>query len=264
MKKYFQYLFVSAKVALAYKWNFLFSAFFDLAFFLIFFSLWTNVYRVNNLTYVGSYDINHLITYYFITEVIFRLDVMGSMYLNYQIWDGYFTNDLIKPWNVTVVNMLDTIAEKAINVLMCIPAVLLMIFIARRYIEFTGFNNILLFLASVAVAFLLNISFNLSLHALCFKYGDQDAMIGLGNYVSWFLAGAFFPLEFLPAKFHAMVNLLPFKYLFDVPANTYLGKFSPDQILMNFAVGLLWIVILLSTYLIIFKRGVKYYTGTGR
>jgi len=265
VNKYFAYLKTSVKVNTAYVANYFLLVSFDLIYFFVFFSLWTTVYKSGNIGNIAGYTISGIISYYFISEIIFKFtDVASSIYLNWQIWSGYFTNDLIKPWNVLVISYIDAFSEKALNLLVATPAIFIMYMVARQYVALPSWVNLFYLIVTIGLSFVMNCAFNICLHVLCLKFGDQESNIELANYLTLFLAGAFFPLAFLPAKIETFFNLLPFKYIFYVPANIFLGKMSLHEIITSWVMILGWTAVFVLTYKIIYKHTIKYYSGTGR
>lgn len=264
MKKYLVYYLKSLKTDFVYAPNFFFTQILDLVFFLTFFFLWKSVYQDSGIEIIAGYTLTSLITYYFATEFIFRFDVIGALYLNWDIWEGNFSNWIIKPARLTLLYMVDPIVEKTIAVLLALPIFALSYFIAKDYIQLPPLQIWGIFAVTLLLSFILNILFNLCLHALCFRFGDQENNIELANYVSWFMAGAFFPLAFVPGIMGTILNTLPFKYLMFVPANTFLGRYSLEQTVLGWLTMLIWIVILYFVFKLIYKNGLKYYTGVGR
>lgn len=264
MKKYFVYFWTSFKMNSAYKANIYFSLIIDVIFFYISFALWKTIYTEGGINQIDTYSLRDTITYFFVQSVLFRLDVSGSIYLNWTIWSGYFTNDLIKPWSIPTITILDGIAERFFVFLLYIPVVAAIFLSAREFIQFPGLGQLLLFFVSVILAFALNIAFNLIFHALCFHFGDQNANIELFNYISIFLAGAIFPLSFLPDKIEFFFNLLPFKNLFFIPIEVFLGKMTGMEVAWHWLETIIWIAVFYIIFKIIYQRGLKHYTGTGR
>lgn len=252
------------KMNTAYKADYLLSLIMDTIFFFVSFALWRIVFSEGNITNIDTYSLKDTITYFFVTSILFRMEVSNSIYLNWTIWSGYFTNDLIKPWNITTITMIDTIAEKVFLVLLYLPVLGVIFLAAHHYIQLPTSINFLYFLISVALAFFLGIMFNLIFHAFCFFWGDQDANIEFVNYIALFFAGSFFPLAFLPPKLLVIFQALPFKNLFFVPIEIFLGKLPPERIYLSWLETILWTIAFYIIYQVVYKKGLKYYTGTGR
>jgi len=264
MRKYLIYFTTTLKMNTAYKADYFLSLIMDATFFFVSFTLWKIIFSEGNLTTIDTYTLKDTVTYFFVTSILFRLEVSTSIYLGWQIWSGFFTNDLIKPWNITAINILDTIAEKILVFLLFIPVMVIIYISAHNYILIPDLPRILLFIITIVLAFFLGVAFNLIFHALTFRYGDQDTNIELLNYIALFFAGAFFPLAFLPSKLFVIFNILPFKNIFFVPIEIFLGKMTPNQIYHSWFETIIWTIIFYTIYKLVYKNGLKHYTGTGR
>ncbi len=264
MKKYWRYFITNFKLNTAYKADFITGLFIDIVFFFISFALWKTIYSEGNINTIGSYNLRDTITYFFATSIIFRLEVSGSIYLGWQIWSGYFTNDLTKPWNIPFISILDVLAEKSLVVLLYVPMLLIIYFSAKNYLILPDLSHLLLFIVTTLIGMAVAISFNLIIHAMTFFFGDQDANVELVNYVGNFFAGAMIPLTFLPFYLYKLTTFLPFKYIFYVPIEVFLGKLTLNEIFINWGVALLWITGFYIIFRVAYKKGLRHYTGTGR
>jgi ABC-2 type transport system permease protein len=263
MTKYWTYLGVSFKAFFTYKADFALSICFNMIFFFIFLFVWKSVYGANSSGTIANYTLSGVITYYLITSLIYRTDLIDSIYLGQVIWNGDFTNDLIKPWNAYLVDIIATISDVMISLIIYTPFFTIMIIAAHDYIIFPSLIYLGYFIITLLLAFIMNLWINYILHALTFYWGDQEPNIGLINYIIAFFAGGYFPLAFLPAGL-AWFKYLPFRFLFDVPANIFLQKLSLMQILSSWGQMLIWIVVFYLIFLLLYKNGLKRYTGTGR
>jgi ABC-2 type transport system permease protein len=264
MKKYLAYFNVTLKDSVAYKADIILGLIIDVVFFFISFALWKTIYSEGGISQIDTYSLKDTITYYFIAAIIFRFDVANSIYLNWMIWSGYFTNDLIKPWNIPLVNIIGVIADRGLVFILYIPIMLIILLFTHSYIQFPIGINILFFTISLAIAFFLNCFFNLIFHSLAFKFGDQDANIEFFTYIGMLLAGGVFPLAFLPESIKHIFNILPFKFLFSFPIEVLLGKVSMADIMTGWITAILWTVCFYLIFIKIYRNGLKYYTGTGR
>jgi ABC-2 type transport system permease protein len=122
----------------------------------------------------------------------------------------------------------------------------------------------LCFILTILLGICLSFVINLSIHALTFHFGDQEGNVGLVNFIISFLAGSFFPLAFLHGATKTIFMSLPFRFLFDFPANVFMGKIPLNEILLGWAQISLWSIIFGIILIIIYQTGLKKYTGTGR
>lgn len=264
MKKYWLYFSTAFRAESAYKADFLFSIIINLVYFFIYFTIWKTIYTNGGIDQISSYTLGSTITYYFISNLIFQTDPSNFIYLGWDIWEGNLTNDLIKPYSIKIIEILISLADVAINFLLYLPIAAAIIVIFYQYLQFPTALTFVYFIIAFLLSILLMLSIGLFLHSMNFFFGDQEANIGLANYIIFFFAGAFFPLAFLPQKIGAIINLLPFKYLFNTPINIFLGKMSHTEIMSSFAGALLWILIFYFAFNFLFNKGIKRYSGVGK
>lgn len=103
MTKYLTFVKVAFKSNFTYKADYMLSIVFNMAFFFIFLAIWRYVYSDISTSTIASYSLTGTITYYFITSLIYRANVDDAIYLGNDIWNGFFTNTLLKPCSSIVV-----------------------------------------------------------------------------------------------------------------------------------------------------------------
>ena len=264
MSKYLAYFKVCLIDVYAYRADFYLYMAINTVFFYVAVALWVAVYHYSGHAEIGDYTLANTITYYFITGLLFRLDLTHSMYLAGEIWNGYFTNDLIKPWNVILVHFIAAISDLALGIATYMPFLIFMAFTTFKYINIPSFSNLLLFIIFVAFSLIMNFCFNLILHALTLHFGDQTTQIELVNYITSFLAGAYIPITFLSGWVKNLFLLLPFKFLFFTPTEIFLGKIEPSQSLVYMIEIILWSLLFYGVFKLVYRSGIRKYTGTGR
>jgi len=248
----------------AYKLDMLIAVGVNIAFFFVFFYVWRAVYSNGGVDQINTYTLSNTITYYFITSIIFRLDPSAAIYLNWEVWDGSFTNELVRPYSAKLIYMVYAVATMLFQAVMHLPFIAIMLVFARSYIIFPSLEMFGFFLVSLLLSALLYLAINMLLHSLALRFGDQDANILLFNYIIAFLAGGIIPLNFLPTGAYNFLNLLPFKALFFVPCSVFLQKMPTTQIYASWLQSVFWIAIFFGLYYFVFQNGLKRYAGTGR
>lgn len=264
MKKYLEYLRISLITSFAYKADFTFYMAINMVFFYISIALWGAVYHSTSNGVIDNYTLSNTITYFLITAILWRLDLTNSLFLGEDIWGGYFSNDLIKPWNVVFTHFVYTLSDLMIGLLTFTPFFIIMAITAHKMVSWPSGINLIYFLITTILGLAMNFMFNLILHSITFHFGDQEAQIGLVNYITSFLAGGVFPIIFIPGILRTIFLALPFKFLFFVPAEIYLGKMSASQIYLGWLQLAIWIVIFYAIYRFVYSSGLKKYSGTGR
>lgn len=264
MNKYIKYFLTNFHAEAAYKAHYLIYIASEIVFFAVFFFVWTNVYSKGGVSEISDFSLSATVTYYFITSLIFRLNPAQSIYLNKEIWNGHLTNEIPRPYSIKFIYLMSSLALASVEILTYLPFAGIILIFVGEYIIFVSFAHLALFVLAMALSSMLGMSIYLFLHSLCFHFGDQDANLGLINYLIAFFGGALFPLKFLPENLYRIFSYLPFKYLFDFPASVYLGKLSDSEMLLGFAQVVLWTIIFFCLYYISFQSGLKKYAAVGR
>src|SRR3989339_633676 len=264
MQKYLSYFQISLKSMYAYKGDFFLYMAINMVFFYVSIALWSTVYKSGGLTTIDNYTLSNTITYYLISVLIFRFDINNALYFAEEIWSGEFTNNVMRPWNVISSYFLLMVSDIFMGLLSFIPFLIFMVLTSYQFINIPTIGNLIFFCITLLAAFIMNFFFNLILHSLTFYFGDQYAQIELTNYVTSYFAGAIFPIAFLSGALKEIFMILPFKFLFFIPAEIFLGKVSVHQMLLYWAEILVWIGIFYLIFSIVYNRGLKLYHGTGR
>lgn len=264
MKKYLTYFNVSFRAFFTYKADFLIGIIFNLVYFFIYYALWKTIYSGSGQALISNYTLATTITYYFVVTLIFRLDVSNRIWMGNDIWTGTYTNDLVKPWNAVLINALTTMSELLIEILLYIPFAIFIFIFAFNYLILPSGLIFLFFIITLALGIFLNFAINFAIHALTFHFGDQEGNANLINYLITFFAGGIFPLIFLPENLKNIFMALPFRYLFDFPANVFLGRVPSNEIFIGWLQMIIWGLGFSCIFVIIYYLGLKKYTGTGR
>lgn len=264
MRKYIAYLVTSFRSNTAYKGDFAVSIIFEMVYFYIYFALWRTIYSANGDAVIASYTVSGMVTYYFITALIYQIEPSDALYLGDNIWTGDFTNDLIKPWKTQLINFIYTTGEIGFRVFLYIPFLFFIYLTAHSYILLPTVPNLLFFLVTLFLIFFLMLTLQMVVQVLTFFFGDQDANAGLITYLIVFVGGGIVPLALLPEKIKSIVDVLPFRFIFNEPANIFLGRISPNAVLYDWLQIILWIASLYLLFNVLYKQGLKKYTGIGR
>lgn len=248
----------------AYKADVFLSMAINIIYFYIFFVIWKAIYTSGGITEINNYTLSNTITYYFIITLFFKIDSAGQILLNEWIWYDELTKDLLKPWNIKLVQFIMFAANTIFSLLMYFPFLIILFFALHNYVSLPDLNYLFYFFITVLLSTILGMTFFGIFHSLAFFYGDQDSNISLISYLSAAVAGGFFPLDFLPQKISWIFVHLPFRFMFDMPAKVYLEKLSSGEIFYSWLEMIVWIILFYLIFNYLLKKGLKQFTGVGR
>lgn len=115
----------------------------------------------------------------------------------------------------------------------------------------------------VLVANLLFFLMRLSLQYVAFWQDNVWSLSVMLRFASRLLGGAMLPLTFFPAWSADVLRVLPFRALYDLPTQTFLGQLSPLEWITGLATALAWCGVFMLLARAVWKRGELQYTGVG-
>lgn len=236
----------------------------NIVYFLVYFIIWKAIYTGNGVNQISNYSLNNTITYYLITTIFARADTADQIMLTDWIWEGELTKDLIKPWNVKLVQFIMFIANTVYSLIMYLPFLFVLLISFHNYVNLPSPIYLLYFLITLIFSLTLAMIFFSILHSLTFIYGDQSSNINLVSYLVFGISGGIFPLDFLPANISWIFVHLPFQFMLNAPAKVFLEKISPTNIFYAWGEMIIWIILFYLIFNFVFKKGLRYFDGVGR
>ena len=216
-------------------------------------------------SYFSVTQISYLVSYY---VLIFVIDRLTSFYFEQnmqdQIREGTFSRYLLKPISVQKYLLWDNIGGKCFNTLfLLLPILGIISIIFSGHLISPGSLNFGLFLASLSSAFFIQFSLALLVTSGAFFIEQAFAI----NHLHWMLdavaGGYMLPITFYPQFLQKLFGLLPFSYVYYVPASIYTGQFSAPLALQKIGFSVAWAVSLYFLSLIIWRIGIKKYSSVG-
>lgn len=263
MKKYLIIINNSLQEYFTFRLNFLLWRIRVIVSVLITYFLWLSVYQSEN-TFFG-YSKSHMLTYVlvslFINGIVFSTQ---TFQIATEINTGSLSNFLIRPVNYFYYNFARDIADKIVNGFFSTLEFILLIFILNPPIILVKNPlNLIIFFLFILCASILYFELNVILSFIGFWSHDTWAPRFLFFILITFLAGNYFPLDILPTQIYNILKFLPFSYLLYYPLTIYLGQLKPE-IIFNFVVVIIWIIILNLIVKSLWKKGLKVYTAEGQ
>jgi ABC-2 type transport system permease protein len=75
--------------------------------------------------------------------------------------------------------------------------------------------------------------------------------------------GLFVPLDLLPQFVQGIAQVLPFQLTLYFPIQLILGRLPADVIVLNFALGVIWLGVALVLFQLVWRAGVKRFSAVG-
>jgi ABC-2 type transport system permease protein len=177
-----------------------------------------------------------------------------------RVYDGTFTDDLLRPHPVTISTIGFNIAFKAFNVLGAIP---IAIFVGLA--THVRLDPMRVLLAAPAIVLGSSIAFVLmfTLAQSSFWTPRVHAVTALGTSLIFVLGGGAAPIPFLPPSIRPWLVALPFRMVNGFPCEVLSGLATGREILNGYILQIVWLGALALASRRVWLSGVRRYVAVG-
>lgn len=216
---------------------------------------------------IGGFGFRDMVAYYLLTMIGRAFSSMPGLAsgIAFQVREGEIKRYLVQPIDFIGFLLLTRIAHKLAYYTIAILPFALVFFLCRSYFVdgWPSAGVVLAFCASLVMGFLIGFFFEALIGMIGFWFLEVSSLLFVMMLFSFFLSGHMFPLSMLPDGIEAIVNFLPFKYLAYFPAAVFLGKIPAEDLPLELAAELAWLVFFVVACRTAYSRGVRRYSGYG-
>lgn len=256
MNKYKRIFTNHVQTVLAFKVNFFSEIFFRALSFLIMIFLWKAVYAQSGD--IAGFTFQELMTYFLLVE-LFRHLLSVSTYEEIMegVRDGKIANYLLLPLNSMYLFFVRNMAKNIVTMFFFVIPVIGLLYFTDYFVMPSSSVGLLLTVCMVVVAMFTSMFMYTLLGAIAFWTVETGNIIWAFNFIIGFFAGRMIPVQFLPEIVQKFVEYTPFVAIFNLPASIYLGKFSADELVVQFAVQIAWMIGLYLILILVWKKGLR-------
>ena len=263
MKKYFT---VTAKVfrlMTVYRFNSIFTVISNLIYITVIYFLWRSIYS-SGVTSLNGMTFNEVFVYLALAATIFVFFTTWVEWgMSREVIEGTIGMHLIKPMDLQLFKLFDSLGVVLIKLItISIPSAVFILVVFKPEIK-VGWN-ILFFVLSLVMAFLIQFNIDYFVGLLCFYNESTWGMSSAKDSIVMLLSGAVIPLSFFPEALRNVVNLLPFQAIYSIPLNTLISKeLTLVQHLNGLAIQIFWILVLVAFNRLFYRKAIKVVTVNG-
>ena len=258
MKAYFWLKF---KVGLQYRAAALAGIITQLFFGIVYISVYFACYESNTNSSLPM-PLYQLISYLWLNQIFFCL-----IYLWYKDRDilsliktGNISYELCRPQNLYNMWFSKMLGERLSTTLLRFPLVMVIALILPKPYNLvinTDIKIVFLFLITFVLGIILMISLVLFYHILCLITLDEKGIINMLMVLADILSGLTIPIPFFPLFLQKISNILPFRYISDLPFRVFVGNIGIKEGLIGIVFQIIWIIILVLLGKIIMKKALR-------
>ncbi len=200
-------------------------------------------------------------TYY---VALLAVQLMTVSYENHTfsnaIYDGSFSQALLKPQPVVLGPLGTNIAMRLWHLLFGLPLILLL-----SVVTGTSWDGRLIVLALPAVLFaaILRFLFTYLLALSAFWTEQAHGIVGLSETLIFLLGGTAAPIALLPAGLRDLGAALPFRALLGFPGEILSASLDETRILIGYGWQIVWIVVFWLLVMGVWWAGLRRYSAIG-
>ncbi len=227
---------------------------------LVFIMVYLAFYSSNSGT--QPMNLEQLITYTWLNQAFFNL-----IYLYYRdkpllnmIKDGNIAYELCRPQNLYYKWYAGIIADKISGTLLkFMPIIIVGLILPFPYNLGlpTSLFAFILFIISLIISTFLVTSIVLLFHIITFYTIDEKGILTVLSVIGEVFSGAIIPVPFFPKTLQVISNILPFRYIGDLPFRLYSGNISISSAIPQIGIQILWTIILIIVGSFLTKRMLK-------
>ena len=261
LRIYFPFAVNEFKTQLSYKGAFyLFMIISTFGVFISYF-LWSAIYGSSDAAVLGGLTRDEMVVYIFMIYVTTSIVTISvSDWVSDDVVKGMVAMQLIKPIDYRL-SLIVRATGQALHRFLA-PGVLIWIGLElyKRFVlglAFTSPVNILLYLFSCAMSFLIYVLFDFCVGMIAFFTSYVFGLFMVKEALLSFLTGQLIPLSFFPGAVQRVFDCLPFSSMVYTPVMIYLDKYSGSELLFVLLRQAVWVVLLYGFGALIWSRVVK-------
>ena len=220
-----------------------------------------------NAARLSGYSFQDMVAYYLLTMVGRAFSSMPglSSSIGTKIRDGEIKKFLVQPIDLITFLFWSRVAHKIAYYTVATIPFALVFYLCRSYFTL-GWPDpwtFAAFVASLFLSFALGFYLEACIGLVGFWMLEVSSLLFVYMLFQFFLSGHMFPLDIMPEPFLSLVGFLPIKYLAYFPAAVFLGKVQGAQLAIDLGMLVAWTVFFFVSSQIIYRRGLKRYSGFG-
>ncbi len=216
---------------------------------------------------IAGYSFHNVVAYYLLTMLSRAFSSMPGLAsgIALQIRNGEIKKFLVQPIDLLGFLLLSRIAHKLAYYSVALFPFAFVFFLCRGFFVdgWPDWDIFLCFLLTLIMGFLLGFFLESVIGLIGFWFLEISSLLFIYMLFSFFLSGHMFPLDMVPAPWHRLVDVLPLKYLAYFPAAVFLGKVPREELFVELGIEAAWIVFFMIAARIMYRRGLRRYSGFG-
>jgi ABC-2 type transport system permease protein len=212
---------------------------------------------------VGGYDANDFTAYYIVWSLVRVMNLALTPYSwEWRIRGGRLNDLLSKPVHPFHFDFSFFAGQKPVWIGVWIPVAIVLWVTFRPQVD-VSLGTSLVFLVTIWAAFAIRHMFLFLLGAVNFWTTRTSALFELNVAIEVMLSGRLVPLSLMPDWVERIADFLPYRWTFQFPIETMIGRLDWGAIGAGLVAQAAWIVGLALVIRLVWGRAIRRYTAVG-
>ena len=238
----------------------------NLIYLVLVYFLWKAIYESSGTNVVNGMTFTDTMIYLILATALFNfLEMFVVWDMSRSIQSGKIVLDLLKPMNFRSYTFWSYSGSHVVLfTLTFIPTFIVVMIVTHGAIPMG--INLLYFILATVLALIVNFSMEMIVATICLYTESTWGINIVKETIVLLLSGASIPLAFFPEGLRKIVDLLPFRAVYDIPLTILLKKNGADTLegmLPMFGLQLAWCVILFVAGTLFWNHSVRKITVNG-
>lgn len=183
--------------------------------------------------------------------------------IGWEIKEGLFSNYLVRPISYMQFMFMRNLAWRIVRTSIFLPIFILLLLAYWSYIRDAQLYLGWQFWTAVLLGHLVSFTFVMAMGMLALFVQEATSIFELYYIPMLFLSGQLFPISMLPAWAKTLALIFPFYYTTGLPTEILVGRLAPNAALPLIGGQVLWLGISYTLHKVLWKYGLRQYSGIG-
>lgn len=213
---------------------------------------------------VGGMTASEYVIYYLAVLILGSFITCHIMWeIAVEIKEGVFSTHLLRPISYYQFTYLRNVSWRILRFVLTLPFFLVLLYLYRGYLGGFQPNLGIEFWVSMIMGHLVSFSFVVMMSMLALFVQEAMAIFELYYIPQLFLSGYLFPITLLPDWAKNLSMFFPFFYTIGAPTSILIGQIEGDAAWKVIGIQCVWVIACYLMAKVLWKKGLKHYTGVG-
>jgi ABC-2 type transport system permease protein len=229
---------------------------------LVYLVVWTTVAHAKGGD-VGTYSAHDFAAYFILLMIVDHITFTWVIFnADFRIRQGALSPLLLRPVHPINADIVENVSFKLLMLMVILPAAVVMSIAFGPRLHPDPWA-VIAFFPALLLAAVLRFTVEWTVSLISFWISRMAALDQMYYVLVLFLSGQVAPISLFPAPVQLAANVLPFRWMVAFPVELLLGRVSPHDATIGFAVLLAWLAVGLAALRLTWRLGLKQYSAVG-